>query len=140
MNDFEFYFKDGKVKKQIQDTELARSLLNDAKQRFNKMIQLDVNKFSKIIFENVYDALRGILDSLLAADGYKSYSHEASIAYLKKYDVEDSLLKELDDFRYKRNSSKYYGKDIPVDDALTIIDFYKKYSEKFISLTNKELK
>ncbi|MBS3132079.1 hypothetical protein J4212_06610 [Candidatus Woesearchaeota archaeon] len=80
MNDFSFYLQEGKVKRQSPDRELASSLLADAKGRMAMISKLDTKVFAKIIFENVYDAIREILDALLAADGYKSYSHEASIA------------------------------------------------------------
>ena len=139
MNEFEYYLAEGKVKRQRHDLELAKSLLNDSLERFEKMTKLEVKDFSKIIFENIYDALRAILDALLAADGYKSYSHEASIAYLQKYGVEDSVLVELDDLRYKRNSSKYYGKDVSYGDALMIIDFYKKHSKKLLDIVRSKL-
>ena len=87
----------------------------------------------------MYDAIRDILDALLAADGYKSYSHEASIAYLRKYSFEDSTLQELDDFRYLRNSSKYYGRDVSEENASGIMGFYGKYSEKIVSIANKKI-
>lgn len=140
MNDFDFYLKEGKVKKQKPDLELAKSLLNDANDRFAKMTQLNVENFSKIIFENIYDAIRAVLDALLAADGYKSYSHEASIMYLQKYGVGYSILTELDDLRYKRNSSKYYGKEISSEDALAIISFYNNHSEKLIKIVKNKVK
>lgn len=139
MNEFELYLKEGKVKRQTPDFELAGSLIEDSKIRIEKIKKPDIREFSKIAFENAYDAIRDILDALLAADGYKSYSHEASIAYLKKYAFEDSTIKELDNFRYLRNSSKYYGKDVPEDDAVGILEFYQKYSEKIILAANKKL-
>ncbi len=138
MNDFEFYLDEGKVKRQSPDKEFAKSLINDASERFEKSTMLDVKLFSKIIFENIYDAIREILDALLAADGYKSYSHEASIAYLRKYKIEDSVIMELDSLRYKRNSSKYYGKGISPDDVLEIIRFYKSHSEQLIQIIKKK--
>ena len=139
MNKFELYLKEGKVKRQTPDFELAKSLIEDSKSRLEKIKKLDIKEFSKIVFENAYDAIRDILDAVLAVDGYKSYSHEASIAYLKKYAFDDSTLKELDDFRYLRNSSKYYGKDIPEENASGIIKFYQKYSEKIFLIANKKL-
>jgi|SRR3989338_4617945 len=139
MNEFELYLKEGKAKRQTPDFELAASLINDSKARIEKIKKLELKEFSKIIFENAYDAIRDILDALLAADGYKSYSHEASIAYLEKYAFEDSTLQELDDFRYQRNSSKYYGKDVSEEDASDIMGFYQKYSEKIISIAKERI-
>lgn len=138
MYDFNFYLSEGKVKKQKVDFELAKSLINDSINRAEKVMKLDKDIFSKIIFESIYDSLRGILDALLAVNGYKSYSHEASIAFLKKFDIEDSLVNELDMFRYKRNSSKYYGRDILKQDTTEIIEFYNTHANKFIQLCNLE--
>lgn len=140
MNDFKFYLNEGKVKKQKAGTELAKSLIHDAGERVKQVSKLDTTTFSKIIFENVYDALREILDALLAVDGYKSYSHEASIVYLRKYQIEDSTITELDNLRYKRNSSKYYGKDVSEDDAKEILNFHRKYSGKIISIIKDKLR
>lgn len=140
MNDFEFYLREGTVKRRKPDMELAKSLINDANERFGKISKLDAGVFSKIIFENIYDALRSILDALLAIDGYKSYSHEASIAYLKKYGFEDSLIAEFDNFRLIRNSSKYYGKDIPSENSKDIADFYKKHAAQIAKNAGDKLK
>lgn len=139
MNNFDFYVNEGKVKKQNPDVELARSLVNDANARVAKVEKLDVNIYSKIIFENVYDGIREILDALLAVEGYKSYSHEASIAYLKNYNFDDSIISEIDNFRYRRNSSKYYGKDVSEEDAGEILHFYRKYSKKIVSIIQSKL-
>lgn len=139
MNEFELYLREGKVKRQTPDFELAKSLIKDSKSRLEKVKMLDIKEFSKIIFENAYDAIRDALDALLAVDGYKSYSHEASIAYLKKHAFEDSTLNELDNLRYLRNSSKYYGKDVLEDDAKEILDFCRKYIGKITSIAEKKL-
>ena len=137
MNDFEYYLGEGSVKRRNHDLELAKSLINE---RFEKISKLDADAFSKIIFENVYDALRDILDAILAIDGYKSYSHEASIAYLKAYGIEASVLMELDAFRQTRNGSKYYGKGIAKSDSDSIVKFYADHAPKLILLAAKKMK
>ena len=143
MKDFEFYLNEGDVRKRHRDAELAISLIRDAKDRFAKSSRLDTNIFAKIIFETVYDALRSILDALLdallAADGYKSYSHEASIAYAEKYGLGD-LIPELDRFRTIRNASKYYGKDVSADNAEEIMNFYRKHADKVVKLSEGRIK
>ncbi|MBS1267301.1 MAG: hypothetical protein MAG795_01273 [Candidatus Woesearchaeota archaeon] len=138
MKDFQFYLNERKVKKISKDTELSKSLVDDSNQRIASTKQLVIG-FRKIIFENVYDSIRALLDALLAADGYKSYSHEASIAYLEKYDFEDSTLKLLDNFRYIRNSSKYYGKSISQDSAEHILEFYNEFSARIKEILNNKL-
>jgi len=138
MKKFEFYLNEKVVKKISSDPSLANFLLADAKERFSQSIKLKLKEFNKIIFENVYDSLRNILDALLAINGFKSYSHEASIAFLQKFNIEESIILELDNFRYQRNSSKYYGKNISLESTTEIINFYNKYSEKLIKLCKKK--
>ena len=138
MKKFEFYLNEKVVKKISSDPSLANFLLADAKERFSQSIKLKLKEFNKIIFENVYGSLRNILDALLAINGFKSYSHEASIAFLQKFNIEESIILELDNFRYQRNSSKYYGKNISLESTTEIINFYNKYSEKLIKLCKKK--
>jgi hypothetical protein len=113
------------------DNELAKSLLIDMNERIEKSMKLDIKEFAKIIFENIYDALRDFCDALLAIKGDKSYSHQASISFLRKKGFGESIINELDLFRYKRNGSKYYVKPITPEDAEEIKDFYKKNKDKF---------
>ncbi|MFT4304969.1 MAG: hypothetical protein ACMXX8_02670 [Candidatus Woesearchaeota archaeon] len=137
MKNFEFYIEEGKVKKCSKDMELVKSLVNDAIER-KKLIELmDINFMSKIIYENSYDVLRNILDALLLIDGYKSYSHEASISYLKKYDVDELFIIKIDKFRYERNSSKYYGKNIDIERAIEIKEFLPKFILKIKNISSE---
>jgi hypothetical protein len=139
MQDFEYYNDGKKVKKQSPDRELAASLRNNLVLRSEKCLKLDKKEFAQLIFENLYDSFREICDALLALDGYKSYSHEASIAYLKKYKIEDSVLMQLDGLRFKRNSSKYYGKMLVEEDADEALAFHNKYFNKLLSILDKRL-
>jgi len=130
MKPFEYFLNNNEVRKVTPDKELAISLIKDMKERAEKSLLLDVSIFSKIVFENLYDGLRDFCDALLAIDGFKSYSHQASISYLEKKGFEFSTIEILDQFRYKRNSSKYYGKSLTKEDTLEIIKFYKELKSK----------
>ncbi len=140
MKSFEYYLKNKDVRKASGDMQLAKALLKDIAERTRGVLKLDIEDFPKIIFENIYDSLREFSDALLAIDGYKSYSHEASIAFLKKYDFNDAELLALDRFRYKRNGSKYYGKEISKEDAEDIKKFYKEIVKKFDLILKDKLK
>jgi len=130
MTSFDIFLAQGDVKKTSQDIELAKSLIKDMEERLDKSKLLDINVFPKIIFENIYDALRDFCDAILALNGFKSYSHQASIYYLLKKGFDISVVKELDQFRYKRNGSKYYGVPISVGEAKDIEQFYKRIKKK----------
>ena len=138
MMPFEYFLEINEVKKCQKNIELAKSLIKDMNERIEKSRMLDIKVFSKMIFENIYDSLRDFCDALLAFDGYKSYSHQASIAYLQKYGFDISVIDEFDKHRYKRNGSKYYGQKILEEDAVKIKDFYLMLKEKIIKLINNK--
>ena len=140
MKQFEFYIQNKDVRKISPDFALASSLVKDMFNRTNMVLTLDLKKFAKIIFENIYDALRDFCDALLIVDGYKSYSHEASISYLKNYNFSEEDITKLDNFRYIRNGSKYYGKDISIQDAKEIKKFYLKNINKIKKNIREKIK
>ena len=140
MKSFQYYLDKKDARKISKDLELAKSLKKDLLERAEKALKLDTKEFAKIIFENIYDSLREFCDVLLAVDGFKSYSHEASISYLKKYALDDSVVLALDRFRYKRNGSKYYGKEITKDDAVEIKRFYFENINKVKEILDKAIK
>jgi len=124
MRDFEYYVNKKDVKKVSLDKPLAISLVRDMEERASDAMKLDAEAFPKIIFESVYDALRDFCDALLAVEGYKSYSHEGSISFLAKKGLDVAFMSALDNFRYKRNGSKYYAQKITPEDTKSIIEFY----------------
>jgi len=81
--------------------------------------------------------LRDFCDALLALDGFKSYSHQASISYLLEKGFDVSITEELDQFRYKRNGSKYYGEEIIPKDAQQIKEFYNRIKTKINTIIKK---
>ncbi len=130
MEIFEYYVEKELVRKASPNKERAKSLISDSEERISKINLLDIENFSKIVFENIYDAIRDLLDALLLLDGWKSYSHEAAIAYLTKKGFDVSVVKELDQYRYKRNGSKYYGEPILPEDSKGIKLFYNSIKGK----------
>jgi len=136
MKEFEYYITLGEVKIISKDKELAKSLLIDAEERISMVMKLDKKIFTKIVYESIYDGLRAFCDSLLALQGYKSYSHQASISFLKKYGVNNLTIEKLDLCREIRNASKYYGKNIFVEDLYEIEKLYNELKEKIKEVKN----
>lgn len=137
MKDFEYFVTIGEVKKSSQNKPLAKSLIDDMRGRIRDAFKMSYEEFPKIVFENVYDALRDFCDALLALEGYKSYSHEASISFLLKKSFNIFMVSKLDTFRYKRNGSKYYSVKIFREDAESIKSFYKENSGKIYKLVDE---
>lgn len=134
MKEFEYFVKIGDVRKKEPNPALARALALDMQRRIRDASALDLERFPQIVFELVYDALRDFCDALLSLKGYKSYSHEASIAYLAKEGFDIVSVSELDGYRYKRNGSKYYGAQMGVEDAGVITAFYMKNKAKMLKI------
>ncbi len=137
MEDFEFYIDEGSIIKITPNFERAKSVIRDSEDRIKDSDLLDVNRFPKFIFENYYDAVRDLLDAILLMDGYKSYSHEAPIAYLSKKGFDITIIRRLDNFRFLRHGSKYYGRKISIEEAKDIKKFYLEIKGKLYKVLNK---
>jgi len=135
MKSFESYILDNEVIQIRKDINLSKSLIEDSKHRFEYYInqKIDENN-SKFIFENCYEAIRELLDALLAIHGYKSYSHQAPIVFARdKQILNDQEAIILDSLRDKRNKSKYYGKKIDVEFVKTNIHFLRKVFNQILN-------
>ena len=89
VKEFEFFIRKGDVRRQSSDLALSHATLQGALDRlqFAKTITTP----TKYILENAYEAMREAADALLYKDGFKSYSHEASISYLLKKGFSDPV-------------------------------------------------
>lgn len=140
MKDFEFYIGEGDVKRQSVDMNLSVSLMQDARKRLEYASSQKLEeKSAKFVYEDVYDSLRAAIDALLAAEGFKSYSHAAGISFLKKFDFLDSEIEFLERMRKRRNGMKYYGKTCGVAEAEEAIRFAKKALRKLEEILSDNL-
>ncbi len=133
---FEYFVEKGDVKMQSVDENLANALKKESLERIHFVRRLIKNlENPKYIVENIYDLLRELIEAKLAADGFKSYSHEATIIYLRKFkDFTDAEIKFLDELRKIRNGLKYYGKTIEKDKAQKVVEFMESLVPKLKKL------
>ena len=128
MKEFNFFVSKGEVKKQSPDSNLATATFSDSEGRLALAKSLQSMAKAKYVLENAYEAMREAADSILFKEGFKSFSHEASIVYLLKKGFSESDVAEFDRFRKIRNGIKYYGNDCDKPDAEAAI----RLSEKII--------
>ena len=134
---FEIYLKNKRVNKVTLDKELAIGLKKDSEERFNDSLKMK----PKYKLENSYESIRGLIEALMALDGYKTYSHEAAISYLQEFkDFSDYDIKQLDIARQKRNGSKYYGENIEKEYADRTVEILKPIFMKLTKLLSSKLK
>ena len=133
---FEEFIETGEVKKQSVDKNLSLALMNESIERIEFVQRLIKNSESpKYIVENVYDSIRELIEAKLAIDGFKSYSHEATILYLRKFkEFTDAEIKFLDELRKIRNNIKYYGKNVEKETASNAAEFMEKTIPKLKGL------
>lgn len=129
VKEFEFFLKKGDVKKQNPDKNLSNATFKDSLDRLELSKNLLQKTKPKYVLENAYEAMREATDSILYREGYKSFSHEASIVYLIKKGFSEQDIIEFDRFRKIRNGIKYYGRDCDESDADSAI----KLAEKIIT-------
>lgn len=136
MRGFGYFLERGDVRKQSRDPSLSRALVKRAKERLEfAKVQKITEATSTFIVEEVYEAIRELVDAKLFLDGYKSYSHEASIVYLNGLQgIGEADIARLDSLRKSRNSSKYYGKHMPVNAARDAIRFAEHMFPKLTAL------
>ena len=124
--DFDDFIKNGIIRTSFKDTALAKSLLQNIKKDIKFLDSLKINENSaRRLMVNYYDILRGVLESISAIDGYKIYSHEAFVYFLKKKGEELFSIK-FDRFRKIRNSINYYGDDISIEETKDNIEKMKE--------------
>lgn len=137
MLNFEYFIREKVVKKKSVDRNLARSLVKSSKDRFEFAIKI-IDMKPRYALENAYEAIIELTDALLALSGYKSWSHEANISFLKKFEEFSSIdLDRLDNIRRKRHSSKYYGVFFETMEVKREIEFLKDIDSKLRNIINK---
>ncbi|MBI4016933.1 MAG: hypothetical protein HY363_04545 [Candidatus Aenigmarchaeota archaeon] len=141
MKEFQEFVANGDVRKGLRDIALARSLKEFSEKRIKYAQLMPLTEQSAFLtYETVYDALRELIDSLLALEGYKSYSHVASIAYLQKFpDISPAEIAKLDNAREKRNLAKYYAKPITLAEAKDIRALHSTLKPKLLLIFQRLL-
>ncbi|NOZ80960.1 MAG: hypothetical protein GXP63_04770 [DPANN group archaeon] len=125
MKSFTAYLEEKKVRKISPDPAEADSLLKQSEARLKDLKNLPLSEeTAPFRFESAYEVLREVLQSFLAAAGYKPYSHEAILAFGKEQGILSlSEFERSDRYRQIRNDINYRGKTVLKIEAEEIILF-----------------
>jgi len=139
---FQTYLTTGDVKRLVSDKNLAKNLVQLAKLRLDKLLTADLDKENAFeIVERCYNVLKELTDALLAVKGYKSYSHEASIEFLREFYTKDlslASIEKVDKYRVLRNDIFYRGKTATRQDAELALKDAQAVSTQLLELLKKE--
>ena len=134
INSFKYYLNVGYVKKKTPDSEEAKALLEKAKNRLEYTKSREVNdKTSQFVLEDSYESIRESAQALMSIKGFKPYSHEATIAFIKELyssDFNEEEVYKFDRFRQLRNDSVYKAKPVINEDAKSSVLFAVEFINK----------
>jgi len=137
---FENYLKLGKIKRKTSDYEEAKALFEQSKERMEYTGLKDINqRTAKFVLQDSYEAAREAAQSLMSVHGFKPYSHEATISFIKKFygsSFSEEEIYKFDHFRQLRNNSVYKAAKVMEEDAKSCILFARKFINKVQFLLN----
>lgn len=120
--DWEQCIRQELVRKVSKNSELSKSLRKTANDRIKEYAEkcLITDKNARFIVEEYYEAIMEFMHSLLALHGFKCYSHECAIEFLREFYSKRFSKSEiifLHRLRMLRNDIKYEGRLINKSDA-----------------------
>jgi len=141
MKSFEDFIREGKVFVREPRKALAKALIDSGFDRLDHTKKQGLTASNaRYIVEDSYESLKELAEAKLALQGYKSYSHEAAIIFLKRFEIITPYeLRIMDELRKKRNGIKYYGKSASIDDAKMSLEFAKKFIIKLKLILDEQL-
>ncbi|MBI5391283.1 HEPN domain-containing protein [Candidatus Woesearchaeota archaeon] len=134
MREFSFYLATNKVQRRQPDIHLARATCRESFDRLELAKSIASSEKPKYVLENAYEAVRELIDAILAYDGYKTYSHEASAAYLQELGFSITEATQADQLRIQRHEIKYKGSDATQQEAQAALAFAEAIVKKLVQM------
>ncbi len=141
---FEEFIKSGVVKKQTPNRARALSIIEEVKSK-KQYLEISIKSIPKeklnanVIVDQCYDVLMELIRAKLYIEGYNAgNSHEAEVSYLKILGFIESDLRFMDELRYYRNGTKYYGIILNMKYAEQTLAFMEKMYPKLLKTLDKD--
>jgi hypothetical protein len=140
--EFQEYIKKGIVKKQNPNVERALSLLRESKEKKKFLETLLKNvpeqqMNANFIVDYCYDIIMELLRAKMFIEGYNpGNSHEAEVSYMLTLGFIQADVTFMDEIRYYRNGTKYYGKILNMEYARKVLEFTKTTFPKLKNMLN----
>jgi uncharacterized protein (UPF0332 family) len=132
---FQHYIDEGLVRKVSVDREEAKALMKRAIHRVDYVKGQKVDEYSSpFIFEDIYEALREAAQSLMSLKGYKPYSHEGLISFLKEfYRFPEHEIAAFDRYRALRNKTVYCAANVSPEVCNESLKFLEAFMPKLVN-------
>lgn len=92
---------------------------------------------ASFLFEDIYEIMRECIQGLMAANGYKPYSHEATVAFLDEYYKPyfgEKLVEAFNRYRIIRNNIMYRANSISKEDTVKALAVAENFVRKTAEL------
>lgn len=141
LQEFQYYLNENLVAKKYPNKEEAKSLMNKAIQRLRYVKEQEITELNaSFIFEDIYESLREASQALMSLRGYKPYSHEALIAFLKKfYNFPEADISSFDRYRKLRNRCVYGAFIISTFKCREALKFLERFLPKIREEFEREI-
>jgi len=132
IKEFRYYIDNNLVRKGSPNIDEAKALIKKAEGRMEFSIKSrQINEdTASYIFEDIYECLREASQSLMSLKGYKPYSHEAIISFLKEFYFKEYDINSFNRYRILRNKSVYGGEKISVGKCKEALHFLHTFLPK----------
>lgn len=140
---FDEFLKSGVVKKQTPNKERALSLIKEAEEK-RQFLTISLRNIPKsdmspnFIIDYCYDIIMELLRAKMFIEGYNpGASHEAEVAYMKNVGFPESEIRFMNEVRYYRNGTKYYGTILDADYAEKVLWFMERAYGRLMEIINE---
>lgn len=127
IREFSYYLETNAVQKKIPNIALAKALLEKAELRLSKAAANRIApRQAALTLEDAYESVREAAQSLMELFGFKPYSHEAVISFIKEKQLLDAGdIETFNRYRILRNKSVYEAEQFSVETAVEAVNFAK---------------
>ena len=133
-----FYIESGLVRQGSKDPGESKAMIARASKRLEYVRSQPITEDNaSFLFEDIYEIMRECVHGLMAANGYKPYSHEATVAFLDEHYRSyfgEKLVEAFNRYRIIRNNIMYRANFVSKDEAIKALDVAENFVKKTANL------
>ncbi len=138
MKPLKFYIESGLVRQGSKDPGESKAMIARASKRLEYVRSQPITEDNaSFLFEDIYEIMRECVHGLMAANGYKPYSHEATVAFLDEHHRSyfgEKLVEAFNRYRIIRNNIMYRANFVSKDEAIKALDVAENFVKKTADL------
>ena len=144
LRNFEEFINSGIVKIQAPNRQRSLALEKEAEEK-KSFLSVSIKSIpqeqmnANFIVDYCYDIIMELIRAKMFIDGYNAgNSHEAEVSYLAKLGFSEPETRFMNEVRYYRNGTKYYGTMLDNDYAGKVLSFLDKIYPRLKRLLDRK--